>query len=104
MQTKTTTKAKAAPKSAPKAKPSAIVAAIVAGVTERLAMKGATFYANALKYHAKKGTKFPRSDAHKALSAEDVSKVFEMHDKGILAPGNAVGQALFDAYMMHRPK
>lgn len=99
--------AKAAPKAAPKAAtaaPQSLTAAIVTGIAARIE-KGSAYYARALQYHAKAGTVFPRArnnETRAALKAEDVAQVFDMHDKKILAAGNAKGQAMFDVYMMSR--
>lgn len=99
--------AKAAPKAAPKAAtaaPQALTAAIVSGIAARIE-KGSAYYARALQYHAKAGTVFPRArnnETRAALKAEDVAQVFDMHDKKVLAAGNAKGQAMFDVYMMSR--
>lgn len=108
--------AKTAPKTAPKtaakpaAKPAAktattgasIVAMIVEGIAKRIEAKS-PFYATALAYHARNKTAFPRArnnETRAALKVEDVAQVFDMHDKKILASGNAKGQAMFDVYMM----
>lgn len=103
MQTKTTTKParKSAPKSAAKTAFS-LAAYVVAEIDKRLTVKGETYYTSALAYHAKRATKFPRSDAYKALTKETVDKVFDRHDKRILASGSADGQAVFDMYMLNR--
>lgn len=124
-QTITKPAAKTAPKSAPKsaAKPAAkpavkpavktaaksaqapsIVAMIVEGIAKRIA-GGSSYYATALAYHKKAGTVFPRArnnETRAALKVEDVEQVFDMHDKRILASGNAKGQAMLDVYMMQR--
>ena len=107
---------KAAPKAAPKAaakqatKPqakaeaktsgTAVIAMIVEGIAKRIE---SPFYKTALAYHARNKTTFPRArnnETRAALKVEDVAQVFEMHDKKILASGNAKGQAMFDVYMM----
>ena len=79
-----------------------ITGAIVEGIAKRIEA-GSKFYARALQYHAKAGTVFPRArnnETRAAVKAEDVAQVFDMHDKKILPPGNAKGQAMFDVYMM----
>jgi hypothetical protein len=107
------TAAKTAPKTAAKttAKPVAktaakstqapsIVAMIVEGIAERIE---SPYYKTAIAYHARNKTQFPRArnnETRAALKAEDVAQVFDMHDKKILASGNAKGQAMFDVYMM----
>ena len=115
---KTQTVAKAAPKAAPKAAakaakaapkaaasaPQSLTAAIVTGIASRIE-KGSAFYARALQYHAKAATVFPRArnnETRASLKVEDVAQVFDMHDKKILAAGNAKGQAMLDVYMMSR--
>lgn len=113
MANKTQTIAKPAAKTAAKttAKPVAktaakstqapsIVAMIVEGIAKRIE---SPFYKTALAYHARNKTQFPRArnnETRTALKVEDVAQVFEMHDKKILASGNAKGQAMFDVYMM----
>lgn len=102
---KTTTKPATKPvrKSAPKAKKlTGLAAYVVAQIDKRLTVKGATFYPSALAYHAKRGTKFPRSEAYKALTQAEAEMVFDRHDKGTLASGSAVGQAVFDLYMVSK--
>lgn len=101
-------KASQAPKGtqAPKADSGAanIVAMIVEGIARRIEAKS-PFYATALAYHARNKTVFPRArnnETRAALKVEDVAQVFDMHDKKILASGNAKGQAMFDVYMMQR--
>lgn len=79
-----------------------IVAMIVQGIAKRIEAKS-PFYATALAYHARNKTQFPRArnnETRAALKVEDVAQVFDMHDKKILASGNAKGQAMFDVYMM----
>ncbi len=81
-----------------------IVAMIVEGIAKRIEAKS-PFYATALSYHARNKTQFPRArnnETRAALKVEDVAQVFDMHDKKILASGNAKGQAMFDVYMMQR--
>lgn len=112
MANKTQTIAKPATKTAakPAAKTAAktatggasIVAMIVEGIAKRIEAKS-PFYATALAYHARNKTAFPRArnnETRAALKVEDVAQVFDMHDKKILASGNAKGQAMFDVYMM----
>lgn len=109
-QTIVKTAAKTAPKAAPKAAQApkadsgtaSIVAMIVQGISKRIEAKS-PFYMTALAYHARNKTQFPRArnnETRAALKAEDVTQVFDMHDKKILASGNAKGQAMFDVYMM----
>ena len=101
MTTVQKTTAKAKPTTTTTA-PQSLTAAIVSGIASRIE-KGSAFYARALQYHAKAGTVFPRArnnETRAALKAEDVAQVFDMHDKKILAAGNAKGQAMFDVYMM----
>ena len=77
-----------------------IVAMIVEGIAKRI---DSPFYKTAIAYHARNKTAFPRArnnETRAALKVEDVAQVFEMHDKKILASGNAKGQAMFDVYMM----
>lgn len=105
--------AKAAAKVAPKAaaKPEAnaaavptITALIVTGIADRIA-KGSRFYANALAYHAKAKTSFPRArnnERRAALNADKVAEVMRQHDAQVLAAGNGDAQAMFDVYMMNR--
>lgn len=103
-------------KQAPKGKPAqaqsvtapsgavSIVAMIVEGIAKRVEAKS-PFYARALQYHGAQKTVFPRArnnETRAALKAEDVAKVFEQHDKKVLASGNAHGQAMFDVYMMSK--
>ncbi len=79
-----------------------IIAMIVEGIAKRIEAKS-PFYTTALAYHARNKTQFPRArnnETRAELKAEDVAQVFEMHDKKILASGNAKGQAMFDVYMM----
>lgn len=81
-----------------------IVAMIVEGIAKRIEAKS-SFYMTALAYHARNKTQFPRArnnETRAALKVEDVAQVFDMHDKKILASGNAKGQAMFDVYMMQR--
>lgn len=94
-------KVKAAPKTPSTA---GIVAMIVEGIAKRIEAKS-PFYATALAYHARNKTQFPRArnnETRAALKVEDVTTVFDQHDKKILASGNAKGQAMFDVYMMQR--
>ena len=77
-----------------------IVAMIVEGIAKRIE---SPYYKTAIAYHARNKTQFPRArnnETRAALKVEDVAQVFEMHDKKILASGNAKGQAMFDVYMM----
>ena len=81
-----------------------IVAMIVEGISKRIGAKS-PFYATALAYHARNKTAFPRArnnETRAAHKVEDVTTVFDQHDKKILASGNAKGQAMFDVYMMQR--
>ena len=100
--------AKAAPKAAPKAATTAAAANITGAIVEGIAKRieaGSKFYARAMQYHKQAGTVFPRArnnETRAALKVEDVAQVFEMHDKKILASGNAKGQAMLDVYMMQR--
>ena len=114
---KTVAAQKAAPKAAQKAAPktaakqaskapnaAGIIAMIVEGITKRIEAKS-PFYATALAYHARNKTQFPRArnnEIRAALKVEDVTTVFDQHDKKILASGNSKGQAMFDVYMMQR--
>ena len=103
---KTAAKPQAKAAQAPKADSGAanIVAMIVEGIARRIEAKS-PYYATALAYHARNKTQFPRArnnETRAALKAEDVEQVFDMHDKKILASGNAKGQAMFDVYMMNR--
>lgn len=97
--------AKAAPKAAPKAEAvPTITALIVTGIADRIA-KGSRFYANALAYHAKAKTSFPRArnnERRAALNADKVAEVMRQHDAQVLAAGNGDAQAMFDVYMMNR--
>jgi hypothetical protein len=104
MQTTTKPATKPATKRTSVAKPKTVTVAsfVVAEITARLAKKGETYYTSALQYHAKRGTKFPRSDAHKAVTMEEAVKVFARHDNGTLASGSGIGQAVFDLYMLNR--
>lgn len=93
---------KQAPKVSSPSNAVGIVAMIVEGIAKRIEAKS-PFYATALAYHARNKTQFPRArnnETRGALKAEDVAQVFDMHDKKILASGNAKGQAMFDVYMM----
>lgn len=81
-----------------------IVAMVVEGIKTRIEAKSA-FYATALSYHARMKTQFPRArnnEVRASLKTEDVARVFEQHDKKVLASGNATGQAMFDIYMMEK--
>ena len=101
---KTASKAKQAPKTAQAPAAVSLVAMIVEGIAKRIEAKSA-FYATALAYHARNKTVFPRArnnETRAALKVEDVTRVFEQHDKKILASGNATGQAMFDVYMTER--
>lgn len=103
---KTAAKPQAKAAQAPKADSGAanVVAMIVQGIAKRIEAKS-PFYTTALAYHARNKTQFPRArnnETRAALKVEDVTQVFDMHDKKILAPGNAKGQAMFDVYMMQR--
>ena len=101
MQT-TTTKAKPATKPATKATVNALVAFVSTYINKALTTKGETYYNTAIRYHAKRKTVFPRSDAYKALTKADAEMVFDRHAKGVLASGSGIGQAVFDLYMMHK--
>ena len=104
---KTTAKPAAKTATKPATKPAAktaqapsIVAMIVEGIAKRIE---SPYYKTAIAYHARNKTQFPRArnnETRAALKVEDVAQVFEMHDKKILASGNAKGQAMFDVYMM----
>lgn len=106
---KTAPKASAKTAQAPKAEQAnagalSVVAMIVEGIAKRIEAKS-PFYARALQYHGANKTVFPRArnnETRAALKVEDVAKVFEMHDKKVLASGNAHGQAMFDVYMMSK--
>lgn len=79
-----------------------IIAMIVEGIAKRIE---SPYYKTAIAYHARNKTQFPRArnnETRAALKVEDVTQVFDMHDKKILASGNAKGQAMFDVYMMQR--
>lgn len=79
-----------------------LIAMIVEGIAKRI---DSPYYKTAIAYHARNKTQFPRArnnETRAALKAEDVAQVFDMHDKKILASGNAKGQAMFDVYMMQR--
>ena len=110
--TKTVTKPAAKPEAKQATKPAAkteaetsgtaVIAMIVEGIAKRIE---SPFYKTALAYHARNKTAFPRArnnETRAALKVEDVAQVFDMHDKKILASGNAKGQAMFDVYMMQR--
>lgn len=59
----------------------------------------ARYYSNALAYHRKQGTTFPRAvtaDARASLTMSDVKSVMEQATKGVLAAGSRKGQAVFD--------
>lgn len=92
--------AKTEAKTEAKTSGAAVIAMIVEGIAKRIE---SPFYKTALAYHARNKTVFPRArnnETRAALKAEDVAQVFDMHDKKILASGNAKGQAMFDVYMM----
>ena len=102
-------KAPAKAKSPVKAKTSAAVptltAMIVEGIATRIAA-GSAFYRTALAYHARNKTQFPRARnnaVRAALTKDDVAQVFTLHDKKILASGNAKGQAMLDVFMIAKP-
>ena len=101
---KTAAKTAAKPEAKTEAKTSgtAVIAMIVEGIAKRIE---SPFYKTALSYHARNKTAFPRArnnETRAALKVEDVAQVFDMHDKKILASGNAKGQAMFDVYMMSK--
>lgn len=108
---KTAAKTTAKPVAKTAAKPAAktatsgtasLIATIVEGIAKRIE---SPYYKTAIAYHARNKTTFPRArnnETRAALKVEDVAQVFEMHDKKILASGNAKGQAMFDVYMMQR--
>lgn len=103
---KTTVKtpAKSAVKSAPKAKSEVkalpffvvLYTAILAG---RFGEKAKVYYASADKYHAKQKTVFPREKTKSDrdnMTREKAQSIIEMASKGVLAPGNKEGQAVYD--------
>jgi hypothetical protein len=94
------TATKPAAKSEAKTSGAAVIAMIVEGIAKRIE---SPYYKTAIAYHARNKTQFPRArnnETRAALKVEDVAQVFDMHDKKILASGNAKGQAMFDVYMM----
>jgi hypothetical protein len=75
-------------------------------LTDALAGKfgpfAARYYSNALAYHRKQKTVFPRivtATARAALTMDDVKSVIGEATKGVLAAGSRKGQAVFDLMM-----
>lgn len=107
--TKAAVKAPAKAKSPAKAKTSAAVPALTATIVEGIATRlaaGSAFYKTALAYHVRNKTQFPvlaTTQCVGALTKEDVAQVFDLHDKRILASGNAKGQAMLDVFMIAKP-
>ena len=107
--TKAAVKAPAKAKSPAKAKTAAAVPALTATIVEGIATRlaaGSAFYKTAMAYHARNKTQFPRARnnaVRAALTKEDVAQVFDLHDKKILASGNAKGQAMLDVFMIAKP-
>ena len=100
-----TTKTKGATKKGAEVK-TAAVPFFAQLLTDALAGKfgpfAARYYSNALAYHRKQKTVFPRivtATARAALTMEDVKDVIAQATKGILAAGSRKGQAVFDLMM-----
>ena len=95
MQTKTTTKT--ATKTATKtvtAKPYALILKdALAGTYGQTIQR---FYGNALSYHHKKQTAFPRVNDRELIPAKDVPAWFASHATAGIPAGDKTGQRLFD--------
>lgn len=102
------TKAKAAPKAKAATKPQTMMYAAI--LAEALAGKfGAIiqrFYVNALSYHGKQKTTFPRAKIATValMSADDARAFIEKHAVTSIPPGSHPSQRLFDEMMVETQK
>lgn len=112
-QTQVKPAAKQTQKAAPKAKPAAVKTASKAKtlvykvlLAEALAGKfGAAiqrFYVNAISYHEKAKTVFPRARiaGEKLMDEKEAREFIAKHEKTSIPPGNKAGQRLFDEMMV----
>lgn len=87
-------------------------AALAASTIASFLLSGSQFYGDALSYHGKKKTIFPRprnakeiarlSALPQAAAKAEVDEVIRQHNARVLHPGNKVAQSMFDLFMANR--
>lgn len=99
---KTPAKPRAAKRTAAKPKAGAYAALLTAALAGKHGPQLARFYANAVAYHAKKKTVFPRERVakHPLMDIKEATDFLAKHEKTSIPAGNMAGQRLFDEMMV----